>query len=87
MRPLVLITILACALGACREEPSEADCDKVGKKRQQMFFSGKSDRQSQKAGKMEYEASFKECMASYTKKQAECIAEARTRNQMISCRK
>jgi hypothetical protein len=77
-------------LSGCREEPSKKECESAARKRVRYFFgtgtSTGSERQTKRASKMEFSASVEECIAGWSKSKAQCVANSKNRNMMISCK-
>ncbi len=80
----------AVALSGCREKPSKKDCEAAAKVRVRYFFGGSKDtgsaRQTKRASKMEFSDTVEECMSSWSKDKATCVAKSKNRNMMISCK-
>ena len=86
MKTALFLGGLMLCIPACREKPSKEECVQVAKRRRAVFFGGKQDRTSKRAAKLEYETSLEECLSSWSKEEAQCVAKAKNRNQVISCR-
>ncbi|MBL4636516.1 MAG: hypothetical protein JKY56_21845 [Kofleriaceae bacterium] len=85
MKIVLLVTALAFLAPACRDAPSKEQCIAVAKKRSRVIFAGRTGKNADRTRKMEFEASLEECMADWTKEQADCVVKARNRNQVIAC--
>lgn len=76
---------LSLVLGACgeKEQSAEQECVRATKNLAKL---SKSDMRRAKHVKVEYNTNMKECMSSWSKERASCVADADTQNQMIRCR-
>ncbi|MBL4633231.1 MAG: hypothetical protein JKY56_05135 [Kofleriaceae bacterium] len=86
MKYLCLISCLLFSVPACREAPSDQECKAVAVKRSRFIFAGKTGKNADRSRKQEYTASLEECAEKWTKSEAQCVAKARNRNQVLACR-
>jgi len=73
---------LALALG-CQSAPSQQECEKAAARRVKYFAMSSKVARSKGLAK---ESLVKECLAHWSKKKALCIAKAKNRNMLISCK-
>lgn len=86
MKHFVLSVCILFVLPACKEAPSEAECKAVAIKRSRFIFAGKTGKNAERSRKQEYEATMEECAENWSKSEAQCVAKARNRNQVLACR-